>query len=71
MERIKEVVSGSQTEALTAGWAERSTLDNALRGGARRMLLAAIEEEVEAYVAQHRACVDPEDSRFSATLSSR
>jgi putative transposase len=64
MERIEEVAAGSQPEVLTAGWAERSALDKVLREGARRLLLGAIEEEVEEYVARHLDCVDESGRRL-------
>ena len=64
MSQSEEFKQSSQAGAEVRAIEQRSPLDEALRKGAREMLLQAIETEVSDYVEAHREAVDEDGRRL-------
>ena len=60
---MKEDISNSKVIPFDSGCGFEDELTSLLRQGAKKMLQAAIESEVAAYVDQHKSCVDSEGRR--------
>ena len=69
MSQPEESSQGSQAEAGVVAIKQRSPLDEALREGARQMLLKAIETEVADYVEAHQQEVDEKGRGKLSTLN--
>jgi putative transposase len=61
---VQETGCGQREVVEVSSGPELSALDAAVRDGAQRMLLAAVEAEVEEYVSRHARCVDEAGRRL-------
>jgi putative transposase len=64
MKMMEQQAAKGQSQVVDLGGQQESPLEDLLRQGARQMLLAAIETEVEDYLARHAHCRDAQGRRL-------